>query len=243
MGDGVQAITGRRGRLARGLRIAVLVAAGVSPVASHVALLTGCGVGVAVSLGVLQAVAVGLVIAGTGRHRGVAVLASACMLAVLAFGLMRSPALGLRLAAGTSHALLYSALCVGFAVTLLPGRTDVVTLVAQRLNPNFHAGMRFYTRRVTIAWCLFFAGQLLTSALLLLLAPERWWLLFVNTLSMPLMGLMFVGEYVIRRRLFPGAQSANLATMIRNFRRPGAAPGQDGVGAPGQAVPPGNLGH
>ena len=239
----MQAITDWRRCLTVAVRIAVLVAAAVSPVASHVALLTGRGVGVAVWLGVLQAVAVGIVIAGiggAGRHRRLAVLASAFMLAVLAFGLMRSPALGLRLAAGSSHALLYSALFVVFAATLLPGRTDVVTRVAQRLNPNFHAGMRPYTRRVTIAWCMFFAGQLLVSALLLRFAPARWWLLFVNALNVPLVVLMFLGEYAIRRRMFPGAQSTNMATMIRSFRRSKAAPAHVAVGAPDQASPPGD---
>jgi uncharacterized membrane protein len=242
----VQAIAGWRSRLLGVMRIAVLVAAAASPLASHVALLTGRGVGVAVALGVLQAVAVGIIIAGIGgarRHRGLAVLASACMLAVLAFGVMRSPTLGLRLAAGTSHALLYTALCVVFAVTLLPGHTDVVTRIAQRLNPNFHPGMRFYTRRVTIAWCLFFAGQILVSALLLLFAPERWWLLFVNALSVPLMVLMFLGEYIIRRRIFPGAQSANVATMVRGLRRPRAAPPQVAVDASDQVSPPGARRH
>jgi uncharacterized membrane protein len=242
----VQAITGWRSRLVGAMRIAVLVAAAASPVASHVALLTGHGVGVAVSLGVLQAVAVGVVIAsigGAGRHRGLAVLASACMLAVLAFGLLRSPALGLRLAAGSSHALLYSALLVMFAATLLPGRTDVVTRLARRLNPNFHAGMRSYTRRVTIAWCIFFAGQLVISALLLGFAPARWWLLFVNALNVPLVVAMFLGEYAIRRHIFPGAQSTNLATMIRGFRRSEVAPPHVAVGAPDQASSPGNHGQ
>ena len=242
----MQAITDRRGRLARAMRIAVLVAAAVSPVASHVALLTGRGVGVAISLGVLQAVAVGVVIAGiggAGRHRRLALLAAAAMLGSLALGLMRSAAFGLRLAAGTSHALLYGTLFVVFAATLLPGRTDVVTRVAQRLNPRFHAGMRFYTRRVTIAWCVFFFGQIMVSALLLRFAPARWWLLFVNGLNVPLVVLMFLAEYAIRRRRFPGGQSTDMATMVRSFRHSRAVPDRRDAGAPDQAAAPPNQGR
>jgi uncharacterized membrane protein len=240
-GSGVQAIADWKGRLTAAMRIALLVAAIASPVASHIALLTGHGVRVAVALGVLQAVAIGVVIAGiggAGRHRRLALLASAAMLGVLALGVAYSPALGLRLAAGTSHALLYATLFVVFAATLLPGHTDVVTRVAQRLNPRFHTGMRSYTRRVTIAWCVFFAGQIVVSALLLRFAPARWWLLFVNGLNVPLVVLMFLAEYAIRRRRFPGGQSTDLATMVRGFRRSRAAPGRHDAGAPGQAAAP-----
>jgi uncharacterized membrane protein len=231
--------------LGRALRIAALVAAVASPVASHIALLTGRGVGIAIVLGVLQAVAVGVLIAGVGGggHKRLALLAAAAMLGVLALGLAHSAAFGLRLAAGTSHALLYGTMFVVFAATLLPGRTDVVTRVAQRLNPRFHDGMRFYTRRVTVAWCVFFIAQLVISALLLRFAPERWWLLFVNGLNMPLLALMFVGEYVIRRRLFPGGQSADIATMIRGFRASRGTIDPPDVAVPGQAAAPGNEGR
>jgi uncharacterized membrane protein len=111
---------------------------------------------------------------------------------------------------------------VVFAATLLPGRTPVITLVAQRLNPRFHAGMLPYTRHVTIAWCLFFAGQIIASAVLYRYAPVRWWSLFVNGLNIPLVVLMFLGEYALRRRRFP--ESTDLATMIRGYRRFRASP-------------------
>jgi uncharacterized membrane protein len=228
-------MTERRRHLSRVLRIALLAAAAASPVASHVALLTGHGVGVAVSLGVLQAVAVGVIIAsigGTGRYRSLALLASAAMLGVLVLGLLRSPALGLRLAAGSSHALLYATLLVVFAATLLPGRTPLITRVSQRLNPRFHTGMLSYTRQVTIAWCGFFAGQIAVSALLLRYAPVSWWLLFVNGLNVPLVVLMFMSEYAIRRHRFPGGESTDLATMIRGYRWSNAAPVRAGTEAP-----------
>ena len=213
---------GWTGRLARIIKIVVLVAAATSPIASHIALLSGRGIAVAVAFSVLQAAAVGIIIASMGTRRRVlylALLASAIMLTVLLLGLLRSAALGLQLAAGVSHALLYGTLFVLFAATLLPGQTDIVTRVAQRLNPHFHSAMRSYTRRVCIVWCGFFAAQIVTSAVLFSLAPVRWWLLFINALNVPLVLLMFLGEYAIRRRRFPGRQSTDLATMIRGFRR------------------------
>jgi uncharacterized membrane protein len=121
---------------------------------------------------------------------------------------------------------------------LLPGQTDIVTRVAQRLNPNYHAGMQSYTRGVCIAWCLFFVAQMLTSALLFWLAPVRWWLLFINAFNVPLVVLMFLVEYAIRRRIFPGRQSTDMATMIRGFRRSRSSTDAAGGVAPDRALSP-----
>jgi uncharacterized membrane protein len=216
------------GRIGGFLRAVALVAAAVSPVASHAALLTGRGFALALPLAVLQAIAIGLVVAGIGgkaagaaerrRNLRFAVLLSAVLLLVLGAGALQSPGQGLRMAAGVTHAVLYSALLVSFAATLLPGRTDVITGVAQRLNPRFHAGMRFYTSRVTWAWCGVFAAELATSAGLLTLAPREWWLVFINFLHLPLVGVMFVAEYIVRRQVFPGGQSTDMAAMMRELR-------------------------
>ena len=42
-----------------------------------------------------------------------------------------------------------------------------------------------YTRQVTVAWCVFFATQLVVSAALLLAAPAGTWSAFVSLLSRP----------------------------------------------------------
>jgi uncharacterized membrane protein len=227
-------------RLARVLPIVLLIVAVAAPVADHIVVMTGRGVGIAVTLGVLQAIAVGVIIAGiggAGRHRRLALVASATMLAVLVLGLLRSPVFGLRLAAGSSHALLYASLLAVFTATLLPGRTPIITVVAQRLNKRFHAGMLPYTRHVTMAWCIFFAGQLVVSLLLFCFAPARWWSLFINGLNVPLVVLMFLGEYAVRRHRFP--ESTDIATMIRGYRQHRAVLARRGADAQSEAaVPP-----
>jgi uncharacterized membrane protein len=235
-------MTDRGRRLTRALPIVLLIVAVAAPVANHIVVMTGRGVGVAVTLGVLQAIAVGVIIAGiggAGRRWRLALLVSAAMLAILLLGLLRSPVFGLRLAAGSSHALLYGSLLAVFAATLLPGRTPIITIFAQRLNPRFHAGMLPYTRHVTIAWCSFFMAQLAVSLLLFCFAPARWWSLFINGFNVPLVVLMFLGEYVIRRRRFP--DSTDMATMIRGYRQHRAALARRGAGAPSEAdTPPGH---
>lgn len=210
------------------MKALVLAAAALSPIASHTVLLTGRGFAVALPLAAVQAVAIGMVVAGIGgaaasqaeqhRNRRFAALLAAAMLAILTAATLQSPDRGLRTAAGVTHAVLYTTLLASFAATLLPGRTDMITGIAQRLNPNFHAGMRRYTRRVTWAWCTFFAAELATSAILLTTAPREWWLVFINFLHLPLVAAMFAAEYTIRRHTFPHHQPTPFTAMLRRRR-------------------------
>ncbi len=206
-------------RLAPVGRRAALVAAVMSPVASHMALATGRGMAVALSLAALQAAAVGVVLwsALAGRVRLLAVLAPAVLTMALAAGVSRSAVDGLLAAAGLSHAMLNFGLLALFAASLLAGRTPLVTRLARRLNPAFHPGMEGYTRAVTLVWCLFFAGQLAASIILLLLAPGSWqW--FVTVLSLPLAVMMALAEYGVRRWRFRREAHTPLLTMIRGVR-------------------------
>ncbi len=123
--------------------------------------------------------------------------------------------------AGLSHLALFGGLLVLFGATLLPGRTPLVTELAERLDPGFHPGMAGYTRAVTGAWCLFFAAQLLASLLLLLFAPTAAWSLFVNGLDVALVALMFGAEYGVRRLRFRGHEHVPLATLVRAVRAGG----------------------
>lgn len=166
---------GLGGKLGRAARKLLLGAALASPLATHLAVMTGWG---------------------------------------------RLPAAALA-AAGLSHLAVFGSLLLLFAATLLPGRTPLVTRFAERLDPGFHAGMAGYTRAVTYAWCLFFAGQLLASLLLLLFAPTAAWLLFVNGLDMALVALMFLGEHGVRRLRFPGHRHVPLPALVRAVRAGG----------------------
>jgi len=207
------------------IRTSIVAAAVASPFVSHMALATGAGAGVALPLAGVQALAAGLLLWGAGQ-RWLAVLGPAALLGALWLGARHSAADGLLAGAGVSHALLYGALLAGFGVTLLPGRVPLVTAIARRLNPNFHAGMEGYTRGVTAAWCGFFAGQIVVSALLLWLAPVSVWGLFVTILNLPLVVLMALVEYAVRRRRFPGEARTPLLATIRvvRSRLTGAAP-------------------
>ncbi len=174
----------------------------------------------ALPLAALQAMAAGVVLRGLlrpGWSRVLAILVPTALLLALAIGAWRSPADGLLAAAGVSHAMLYAGLLVVFGASLSSGRTPLVTRLAQRLNPAFHSGMEGYTRVVTLAWCLFFAGQIVASAVLLAFAPEVW-RMFVTLLNLPLVFAMALAEYCARCWRFRNEAHTTLLAMVRGVR-------------------------
>ena len=58
-----------------------------------------------------------------------------------------------------------------------------------------------YTRKVTLAWSVFFFCNGLCAALLTLWAPLSWWMLYTGLISYGLMGLLFAIEWLIRQRV------------------------------------------
>jgi uncharacterized membrane protein len=118
---------------------------------------------------------------------------------LLALAVWRFVPHGALLSSAVPHALVYLTLLGAFAVSLAPGREATITILAQKVRGALPPPVVLYTRRVTVAWCCFFAAQLLGSALLLLFAPIAAWSLFVNVLSLPLIGAMFTGEFFYRQ--------------------------------------------
>ncbi|HUN49204.1 MAG TPA: hypothetical protein VMU85_21905 [Stellaceae bacterium] len=119
-------------------------------------------------------------------------------------------------AAACFHTFIYSALLIMFGLTLLPGRDPFVTALSRRMyGEDIPADMVRYTRGVTWAWCLFFAGQLATSLMLFLWAPIDAWSFFVNVLNLPSVVLMFAGEQAVRMVLLRNAPWHSWSDMLR----------------------------
>lgn len=89
-----------------------------------------------------------------------------------------------------------------FAATLRPGKVPLIVRVAELDAGAVPADFARYLRGLTQAWAVFFAGLACVSLLLMLYAPFEWWSLFVNVLTWPLIGVMFAGEWVVRRLVF-----------------------------------------
>ena len=81
-------------------------------------------------------------------------------------------------------------------------------ILARRVHGSLPPDMEAYTRGVTMAWCVFFAAQVIASALLFKYASLNIWSLFITIMNFPLLVLMFVSEYayrLARHRDFPHA--------------------------------------
>ncbi len=96
------------------------------------------------------------------------------------------------------HVLFNLALMILFGHTLLPGREPLITLFARRVHGTVPPEIVAYTAQVTWLWTLFFAATAVLSLLLYHFAPLQVWSVFANVLSLPLVILVFVGEYIFR---------------------------------------------
>ena len=113
-----------------------------------------------------------------------------------------------------------------FGRTLRPGQTPLVSQFAAMLRGPLSPAVARYTRRATWAWTLFFAGMATLSLLLFWLAPVAIWSVFANLLGLPLVVLMFVAEYAVRRCVLPKADRAGLWEAFAAYRQssPGVVP-------------------
>ncbi|MEZ5706657.1 MAG: hypothetical protein R3E56_16175 [Burkholderiaceae bacterium] len=75
-----------------------------------------------------------------------------------------------------------------------------------------------YTRRVTLAWSLFFAAMVVVSVGLFLWAPLPVWSAFATLLGGPLIGAMFVVEVLVRRWVMRGEPSGSLRDTVKAWR-------------------------
>jgi len=108
-------------------------------------------------------------------------------------------------------------MAAGFARSLIKGRVPLCTQLADKLHGPLNAQALRYTRRVTLAWAVFFLLNMAVTFLLYVFAPLRIWSLFVNFCSAPLILLMFVAEYAVRRRVLPKVQRSGLLDTLRVY--------------------------
>lgn len=121
------------------------------------------------------------------------------------------------------HAGAYLFMLWLFARTLMPGREALITRLARCIHGTLPAEIERYTRHVTTAWCVFFAGMALSSVLLFSLAPLAVWSVFANLLNVPLVAAMFLAEYLYRILRYPNFSHASIRSSIRAFRKHGGS--------------------
>lgn len=87
-----------------------------------------------------------------------------------------------------------------FAASLISG-PPVIERLARLQEPELSPAGVVYTRKVTLAWIVFFAANGTIAAAVTLWAPRSWWLLYNGFIAYILIGLLFVVEWLIRQRV------------------------------------------
>jgi len=121
------------------------------------------------------------------------------------------------------HVGIHLFLAVGFGSTLRAGHTPLITTLAARVHRELTPAMVVYTRKLTLAWVLYFVGMAALSLALFAFASFDAWALFANLLTPCSLALMFGAEYLLRYRLHPEFERASIADAIRSYRH-GAKP-------------------
>lgn len=130
------------------------------------------------------------------------------------------------------HMALHAALGGVFALTLRPGATALITAMADRVQGPLTEGLCRYTRRLTAVWVGYFAGMVLLSPLLFVLAPWWWWSLYANLLTPLAAGALFIGEFLLRYRLHPEFERVTFLQTLFAWRHTSLAPPRrEGPGA------------
>ncbi|GAC1629742.1 MAG: hypothetical protein NVS9B10_21380 [Nevskia sp.] len=112
-----------------------------------------------------------------------------------------------------------------FAVSLLPGRTPLVSAIAARVHGLLPPALAAYTRRVTWLWTLVIAGMLAVNLELSFGGSREAWSLFTNGGDYLLLVSVFLLEYLWRRARFRGLPEPSFADYLRLVlrHRPGIA--------------------
>lgn len=202
-----------RRRLQLAAIIALVVAySGLSHYGISVAKTRDLGVGLALG----PVLTVGLILVWRWTHLGVALLGAAAAAVLLPHYwpvLERNFAVVYLLQVGGFYGLM----AASFGQSLLGKRVALCTRLADKVHGPLTPQEVLYTRRVTAAWALFFV--LITAATLglFVFAPLRIWSLFANFCVLPLVGVMFVAEYAVRRRALPQAARPGILAAVRVY--------------------------
>jgi len=100
---------------------------------------------------------------------------------------------------------------------LRAGDVALCTRLADRLHGPLNAAEIRYSRRVTLAWTLFFALMTATVAVLYVSVPRPVWSAFVNFAALPLIAALFAAEYVVRGRVLPHTERRGIWATMRVF--------------------------
>lgn len=94
-----------------------------------------------------------------------------------------------------------------FAATLRFG-PPMVERLARLREPELPPAAIAYTRKVTVAWCVFFIANGAAAAWTAVATDWATWSLYNGFIAYLLMGVLFAGEWLVRRRVRAAADGA-----------------------------------
>ncbi len=115
------------------------------------------------------------------------------------------------------HVAIHLLLATVFGMTLKAGRESLITALARRVHGSLTPAMVHYSRKVTVAWTVYFLAMAALSLALFAFAPFSGWAAFAGLASPLAMLALFVGEYLLRYRLHPEFERATLAQAVRAY--------------------------
>lgn len=112
---------------------------------------------------------------------------------------------------------LYGVLSITFARSLAKNRVPLCTYWASLVHGTLPPIVERYTRTVTAVWAAFFVLIGAASVVLYVWTSLQVWSTFANFVTLPLIALMFLSEYVVRRRILPPSHRTGLMRSVRVF--------------------------
>lgn len=115
------------------------------------------------------------------------------------------------------HESLQFVLFFTFARTLRKNRQPLCSQFAQVVHGHLSPALISYTRKVTIAWALFFVTVSVISSWLFFFYPISVWSIFSNFVYLPLVAMMFIVEYLVRLWVLPKNDRASIMDAIHAY--------------------------
>ncbi len=150
------------------------------------------------------------------RQRALA-LALAAATAALVVQAARGGGVGATTLYLAQHVAIHLLLAFVFGSTLAAGREPLVTALARRVHGSLTPAMRAYSRKVNVAWTIYFVAMALVSVVVFATARFAAWATFANLVTPLAIVALFVGEYLLRYRLHPEFERATLAQAMRAY--------------------------
>jgi uncharacterized membrane protein len=179
---------------------------------SHYSNTVGQARGLGVALTLLPLLSIGCWLVWRSGHRWIALLLGvAAALLLIRFRVLLEN--NLTIIYLLQECLFYGLMAASFGWSLRAGHVALCTRFADKVHGPLTPQELRYTRQVTAAWVLFFVLMTAATLGLYLFSPLRVWSVFANFCSLPLVALMFAGEYAVRRRVLPQVKPGILSTL------------------------------